>query len=343
MSSMLEGCNSTLKICINKEKVSNIIEQLEKYTLNCSDYCFLPESKIIKEKYECIDNCYKDNIYKYEYNNTCLTSCPNGTLKSNENKYICEDFNISKCPDRVIIDHECIKSVFIDVLSIDNNNSSSPTIIKEDLENNIREEILNGNLDLLVEQQINDEKGELIIGDDEIKFEITTSKENNEYKNVSIISLGECENILKAHYNINQNESLLIFKTDIYEEGSLVPKIRYEVYDLKSKNQLDLSICTNTKIEILLPCIVDTNNEYKYNPSSDYYNDICYSYTTNDGTDIILSDRRTEYITNKMSLCGTGCEYKGYNSEIKKSKCECNAKGNSGNSGNNEMYESIIF
>ena len=85
-----------------------------------------------------------------------------------------------------------------------------------------------------------------------------------------------------------------IFKNDIYQEGRLTPKVNYEIYDMKDKNKLELDACKNIKIEILLPCIIEDNNTFKYNISSEYYNDICYSYTTEDGTDIILSDRRNE-------------------------------------------------
>ena len=38
---------------------------------------------------------------------------------------------------------------------------------------------------------------------------------------------------------------------------------------------------------------------------------------------IILSDRRSEYIENNMSLCEDNCEYGGYNSNTKKSICQC--------------------
>ena len=54
-------------------------------------------------------------------------------------------------------------------------------------------------------------------------------------KNISIIELGECENELKKKYDINKNEPLLIYKTDIYEEGLLTPRIEYEIYDIKTK------------------------------------------------------------------------------------------------------------
>ena len=37
---------------------------------------------------------------------------------------------------------------------------------------------------------------------------------------------------------------------------------------------------------------------------------MCYSYKTEDNTDIILKDRRNEFIDNNMSLCENNCEYK---------------------------------
>ena len=67
-------------------------------------------------------------------------------------------------------------------------------------------------------------------------------------------------------------------------------------------------------------------NIIKYNISSDYYNDICFPFTTEYKTDIILSDRWKEYINNNMSLCESNCEFKGYNFDKKEAICECNIK-----------------
>ena len=110
------------------------------------------------------------------------------------------------------------------------------------------------------------------------KFWITTNNNYNEYKNVSIIKLGKCEETLKNYHNISKNETLIIFKNDIYQEGRLTPKVNYEIYDMKDKNKLELDFCKNIKIEIILPYIIEDNNTFKYNISSEYYNEICYSY-----------------------------------------------------------------
>ena len=55
-------------------------------------------------------------------------------------------------------------------------------------------------------------------------------------------------------------------------------------------------------------------------------NDICYKYTSDKGTDILLDDRKNEYIINNMSLCEKDCDYNGYNTITKKALCKCNVK-----------------
>ena len=108
----------------------------------------------------------------------------------------------------------------------------------------------------------------------------------------------------------------------------LIPIIEYEVYHMEKKEKLDLNICKDLKMYINIPVKINENTLFKYNTSSEYYNDICYSYTTENKTDIILKDRREEYINNNMSLCENNCDNKGYNTNTKKVLCECNIKTN---------------
>ena len=93
------------------------------------------------------------------------------------------------------------------------------------------------------------------------------------------IDLGECENLLRDFYNISINESLYIKKIDIYQEGMKTLKVEYDVYaKLFGANliKLNLTICENNKISILIPIIIKDNLD-KLNASSGYYNDICYT------------------------------------------------------------------
>jgi len=189
-------------------------------------------------------------------------------------------------------------------------------------------ELLKGAIDHIIKSVIEGKKEDLIIEDNEFIYQITSTENqnNNENSEMSTIKLGECENILKEHYNISKDEPLLIFKIDFYEEGLLIPRVEYEVYNFKTKEQLDLNLCIGTKVNLFLPAKINENEKFKYNQSSEYYNDVCYTYTTDNGTDITLTDRKSEFVNNNMSLCKVDCDYKGYNSDNKKANCECQIK-----------------
>ena len=160
----------------------------------------------------------------------------------------------------------------------------------------------------------------------------TKLQKNNKNKNKTSIDLGECENRLKFFYNIPKENPLYIIKLDINEEGINIPKIEYEVYypfnsNFNNFTKLNLSICEGTKIEISIPVSIKDDIN-KYNISSDYYNDICSLATSENGTDITLSDRRKEFIDNNMTLCEENCELIDYNYTKEKAICSCDVKIN---------------
>ena len=279
IDNIFDGCTN-LKICIDGEK--SISRHIPRENKNCDSKCFQnTEYKIIPEKYDCIDHCYNDDTYQYEYINICYINCPDNTKKS------------------CIIEYSCV-----DIKTYCNDLFGNKCKIKEDIQTFIREEITKDSLDELIYLLLDNQRDNLIVEDNNIKYEITSTNDNNynEYKNISSIKLGECEKNLRDKFGISEEESLIIFKKDTYKEGLLIPIVEYEIYDIKEKRRLDLSVCKESKIELLLPCNIDENKVYKYNSSSDYYNDICFSSTTEKGTDIILSDRRNEFIDNNMSL-----------------------------------------
>ena len=119
---------------------------------------------------------------------------------------------------------------------------------------------------------------------------------------------------------------LLIYKIDYFSNDSLIPIIGYEIYNPKNLSLLNLSYCSNNTIKLYIPVEIDEKNLFKHDPKSNYYTDNCNSYTTEDGTDIILKDRQKEYKENNMSLCEDRCKYLGYNVANKQSSCICEAK-----------------
>ena len=199
---------------------------------------------------------------------------------------------------------------------------------KDEVIISLKENLINGNLSSLLTDLVNGTKEDLIAEYKDIIYQLTTTEnqKDDSYSNISTIDLGECEDKLKGIYGINPNISLIILKIDYKMEGLLIPIIGYEVYNPLNMSQMNLSYCNDINIKLNIPVSIDEDEVEKYDPNSDYYNDNCYAYTTENGTDIILNDRKSEYVDNNLSLCENNCQFNGYDSETKKALCECVTK-----------------
>ena len=131
---------------------------------------------------------------------------------------------------------------------------------------------------------------------------------------------------LKKIYDIDDFLPLIIFKIDYYSDDTLIPIVGYEIYHPLNKSKLDLKYCEDILINLNIPVDIVESKLYKYDPNSEFYNDNCFSYTTENGTDIILNDRKQEYNDNNLSLCQNECNYTRYNTDNKQSSCDCNVK-----------------
>ena len=124
---------------------------------------------------------------------------------------------------------------------------------------------------------------------------------------------------------------MYILKIDVKQAGLKIPKIEYEVYyPLFGREliKLNLTVCENSKIDLSIPVILSDSLD-KINSSSDYYNDICYTYTSEDGTDISLSDRKKDFIKNNLTVCEEACDFSEYDYSYGKAICSCKVKTNS--------------
>ena len=187
---------------------------------------------------------------------------------------------------------------------------------------------MNGNLNSLLEDLMDGSKQDLIAIDNDLIYQITTSdnQNNNAYNNISTVNLGDCERKLRDTYHINDSLPLIILKVDYYKPGLLIPVIGYEVYDPINKTQLNLNLCKDKLVKLNIPVSINEDKVYKHDPYSDYYNDECSVYTTDNGTDILINDRQNEYIENNYSLCENNCTFNGYDQKTKKALCECETK-----------------
>ena len=140
------------------------------------------------------------------------------------------------------------------------------------------------------------------------------------------INLDECLNRLKTNYNI-YNNIIYILYIEMNETNMQTSKILYEMYSLlESENKfvlLNLDVCEGINIEIEKIINISADDLDLYNLSSGYYNDKCYTSTSENGTDIILDDRLKQYYKNNMSICEDNCVFTSYDSNTGKAKCSC--------------------
>ena len=342
---MFFGTSDYLIYCINDyiKDTDGILVQLTSKNCSvkdCSTNWKESKKRIIEGKNMCINDC--STISYYEYNYKCYPECPNGTIPSLKNEYLCED---------EIIVNNSINDKDINVNNINNNDNNinsnknqyenlkekyenNPDIIKyiyQESINNFINDIKYGILDNEILTIINKEKEnetieDYIVNDQNIVFQITTTYNQNhkKYDNISTINIEEeCQNILKEKYNISKNDSLLIFKYEYFIPNLNIPIIGYDVFHPITKKQLDLTYCENSNVNLNIPVIIDEDNLEKYNPDSDFYNNICKSYTNEKGLDLTIYERKKEYNYYNMSLCPKNCKYNGYDRNTKKVSCEC--------------------
>ena len=175
----------------------------------------------------------------------------------------------------------------------------------------------------------------------------TAQNQKNDMDNsdVTTIDLGECEQLLREAYEIPDDEIIYMKKIDVIQEGMKIPKVEYDAYSkLNGSNlvKLNLSYCSNSKIDISVPIEIKENLD-KLNTKSGYYNDICYTTTSDSGTDIILNDRKTEFVEGNKTICQDNCIFANYDDKIQKAKCSCDVVESSSSFANININKSKLY
>ena len=156
----------------------------------------------------------------------------------------------------------------------------------------------------------------------------------------SKIDLGKCEKDIKEHYGLDQNISLIFFKFENIGDSKNERKIKYEVYNPLNYEELNISICQESKIELILSIelsdalkeIIQNILDQGYDPLDEngkFYREICTPYNSENGTDVLLDDRE-EYIYSSIKsemTCPSGCEMISYSLDDKYISCECDTNG----------------
>ena len=358
------SCNPSFSIAINFTNYFNCYQRCNYYyyfdeenNYHCTSSLSCPNNypKLIEDKLECVKEneiniIQTTEIIKEEYT----------TEKIGENIYTTK-IAIKKTESESIINNKpeterIITNKTININDIIDNmlNIENQTLTKEE-ENKLYNSVLK-----TVEESFTNENydtSKLDSGKDEIiemsKMTITLTttqnlKNNLNNNNMTIIDLKECETLLKNFYNISHNESLYMKKIDIKQENMKIPKIDYAVYyKLYGTNliRLNLSICDNSTISLSVPVEIDGDLN-KLNSSSGYFNDKCYSSTSNSGTDITLKDRKTDFVEGNKTVCQENCAFSEYDKDNKIANCSCQVKESNTsfqdmNIDKNKLYENF--
>ena len=338
---LIYGNTDNLIFCLKNEEMSKqiLLElKLKKCSLNdCSIDWKTKRKKIITKKGICTESCLNDDTYRFEFESFCYEKCPKGSHSSKKDKYLCET-NLYECvakyPFIFVNNRSCIeecncKEFFENVCTINIANTNNQSILITNIINGIQEGLINNN----IEKVIFGEQNDIIKEENDTLYQVTSSfnQKNKEYKNYSSLILGECEDTLKSKYSLSSQDTLIIFKTEKYIKGILIPLIEYEIFNPNSKVKLNLEYCKleNINVDFYIPVSINESISFKHDPNDNYYNDICFTYTTEFNTDIIIYDRKNEFNNNSMSLCQNNCEYKGYNYIKKRALCNCQIQSRS--------------
>ena len=261
--------------------------------------------------------------------------------KNNEKNEICQFEYFYKSIKTNECKKICSYNEFINEICYINNLTKNNII-------NITEHFRN----LITKLEVN-ENTNIIINGHNVNYQIVSSEviDENKNKNVTIIDFDKCEEKLKNLFDIDY---ILILQLDVFLSNSTNIVMKYEVYNPYTLERLDLSVCDDMTIDVYLPYSIpdedlDLYIKLKelgydlYNPNDSFYHDVCTPFTSNNKTDILLSDRRLDFYKN-ITFCEEGCTYKSYDYFYKKVECECKIKNEIDNNIDNiKFYGNLLI
>ena len=131
---------------------------------------------------------------------------------------------------------------------------------------------------------------------------------------------------------------MIIIKSDIKSNNSYSTYVQYKIFHPESLEPLNLSLCSEEQISISSYVNITAETKYLcnnlsesghdlFNKKDSFYNDICVTYTTQNGTDMSMSDRQHVIEdTGSSNFCQVGCSLQSFNCTTLKAKCDCNVK-----------------
>ena len=305
---MIRNTAKNIVFCVDETKTIILNQLMESNNCSTRTYDCLNwrkyQKKIVPDLDICVDSC-SSTSYPYEYLGKCYNKCPNGTVALNS---MCQDcIKLGKCED------------------------IEATEFKNKLEETITSYV---------------DSSSVIKGNDFLAAVLSSNEINHEElfkKGLSSFELGECTDVLKQHYDINNEENLIVLNMETKKEKNesdnnsdeslnLAKNNQLEIFN-KEGRQLDLSVCKEDvkfflsladegKIDLDFVKSFSEQGIDVFDASNNFFNDICYLYNDN-GIDIPMKDRRN-YVFLKAYFCRIGCTYGGIDHTLNAAICNCN-------------------
>lgn len=171
---------------------------------------------------------------------------------------------------------------------------------------------------------------------------------------LSMMDLGHCEDLLKQTNGIDLNTPLIILKFEKLTNVASEKNIQYEIFNPINKTKMDLSICQSNPFNIYIPIILSkkTQNLYEdlagsgynlFDINDPFYQDICSTYESENGTDVLLSDRKNDFFSANETMCQANCNFSDYSFESTYLKCKCNVENDNIDTDNIEKFSAKMI
>ena len=279
-----------------------------------SRQCPLSYPILIESDNHCITSTQCANLNKYIHESKCVSQCPNG--------YKVEE---SECVLEAVAEGDCKYSSKSDSNVNIMNAETSLRAAMNDYADNTDDSIVSvieGNGVRLT-----------IFKNAQCGYNISINH------NVSYANITTCINKIKTDNNISNDTSLIIGEVELIKSDTTNSISGYIITD-PTGNSYSLNSCNHLTISVSSPITAETMSELLlgrqlfeekgidiFNPSDSFFNDLCYPYTDENGNDVPISNRRSDFFRNS-SLCEEGCEYELIDYLNERVTCNCPIKQN---------------
>lgn len=293
--------------CIIKCKYYFYYTNYGEYKCTIDNQCPEEASLLIPELSKCTNSCQNEKYY--QYNGECISKCPKNT-EAKEN-YICRIKELDNCS-------YSLKELYL-------YNEIQKDNIENIAKNYANEFSYTSNH---ISKYISNEYSIIIYKNSECIEKLGLDLPKIDFK--------ECYQKVQDRYSIDDDLIIALIDNYYYNEvdGIKNPVTTYAFFHPEKGENLHANeICEDIKIivEEKISSIMDdaTNalffseqNVDIFNLSNEFYSDICFHFESPYKKDVVIKDRIQTFYPN-VTLCDSGCSYKGLNFTSFTAICEC--------------------